>query len=84
MLLMDNCSSHITSDAIGLLTKGRVRVITFAPHTTQIFQTSDVTPFGALKRHPRSELPSGNEEVTVQFLMKACHGFKQVTVDFKR
>jgi hypothetical protein len=48
--LMDNCPSHAIDDAIGLLTKSRVSVITVAPHTTQIFQILDVTLFGVLKR----------------------------------
>jgi hypothetical protein len=76
-----NWSSHIKSDMIGLLTSGQVRVITVAPRTTQIFQVFDVTFVGVLKRHPRHELPFGDEEVTVKFLMKVYHGFKQRTVD---
>jgi hypothetical protein len=34
MLLMNNCSTHVTSDMIGLLAEGRVRIIILAPHTT--------------------------------------------------
>jgi hypothetical protein len=81
MLLMDNWSSHIISDKIGSLTERRVRVITFAPHTTQIFQIFDVAFFGILKRHPRYELPFGGQKVTMKFLMKVYHGFKQITDD---
>jgi hypothetical protein len=35
---MDNCSSRVTSEMIGLYTSVRVRVITVAPPTTPIFQ----------------------------------------------
>jgi hypothetical protein len=63
--LMDNLSSHIASDMIGCLTEGRVRVITFAPHTTQIFQLFDVTQFDVFKRRPRYKLAFRDEEVTV-------------------
>jgi hypothetical protein len=66
---------------IGLLTEERIRVMTFAPHTTQIFQLFDVTLFDALKWHPRYELAFVDEEVTVKNLMKVYHGFKQITVD---
>jgi hypothetical protein len=66
VLLMDNCSSHIDSDVIGLLTEGRVRVTIFALHTIQIFQVFDVTFSGALKRHPRYELAFGDEKTAVR------------------
>jgi hypothetical protein len=38
VFLMDNVSSHITSDGIGLVTEGWVRVITFVSDAIQIFQ----------------------------------------------
>jgi hypothetical protein len=38
LLLMDNCSNHITADVIVLLTEALVRFITFAPHTTQRYE----------------------------------------------
>jgi hypothetical protein len=50
VLLMDDCSAHITDDMIRLLTEAWVRVITFAPDTTHIFQVLDLTLFGVLKR----------------------------------
>jgi hypothetical protein len=34
VLLMDNCPNHVTDHSIGLLTEARVRIITFAQHTT--------------------------------------------------
>jgi hypothetical protein len=80
-LLMNNWSSHITSDMIGFVPEGRVRVITFAPHTTQIFQIFDVTLFDVLRRHSRYVFPVGDKEMTIKFLMKVYHGFKQMTVD---
>jgi hypothetical protein len=62
VLLMDNLSSHITSGMIGLLTEGRLRITTFAPHTTQIFQVFDMALVVALKKHPRYELPFTGEK----------------------
>jgi hypothetical protein len=81
VLLMDNWSSHITSDMIGLLIEERVPVRAFAPYTTQIFQVFDVTLFDVLKRYPRCELPFGDGKVSVKCLMKVYHGFKRRTVD---
>jgi uncharacterized PurR-regulated membrane protein YhhQ (DUF165 family) len=69
-------SYHVTDDVIGLFTEARVRVITFAPHTTQIVQILDVTLFGVLKRRPRYQLLFEDEKETVQFRMKVNHDFK--------
>jgi hypothetical protein len=71
VLLMDDCPSHITGDVMPLLTEARVRIITFAPHTTQSFHVFDVTLSGILKRRPRYELPFEDEKETGKFIMKA-------------
>jgi hypothetical protein len=36
VLLMNNCSPHIKEALVAFLTSARVRVVKFAPHTTQI------------------------------------------------
>jgi hypothetical protein len=84
VLLMDNWSSHIINDIIGILNAGRVPIITLAPYTTEIFQIFDVTLFNILKRYPRCELVFEDEEMNMQFLMKVYHGFKQITLDCTR
>jgi hypothetical protein len=73
---MDNCPSHVPDDIISLLTEARVRVITFAPRTTQIFQVLDVTFFGVLERRLGYKLPFEDEKETVEFMMKVYHDFK--------
>jgi hypothetical protein len=50
VVLIDHCSCHITSDMMDLLTAGRVRVVTFAPHTTHIFQMINLAYFDHLLR----------------------------------
>jgi hypothetical protein len=47
------------------LSSARVRVVTFAPHTTQIFQLLDVTLFGFFKREEKYHLPFGDLGMTV-------------------
>jgi hypothetical protein len=49
LLLMDNCSPHMGEAVIAILTREYVRVITFVPHSTHIFQVLDLVLFGALK-----------------------------------
>jgi hypothetical protein len=56
VLLRAHCSAYVTGDVLRILTEARVRVITFAPHTTQVFQILDLTLFGVLKRCTRYEL----------------------------
>jgi hypothetical protein len=65
---MDSCSDQVPDDVIRLLSEGRVGVIAFASHTTQVFQVLYLIFFGVLKRRPRDELP---------FSMKADHDFTQ-------
>jgi hypothetical protein len=50
VLLMGNCPSHVGEHVLGLLRDAQVLVITWPPHTTQIFQELDLSQFGALKR----------------------------------
>jgi hypothetical protein len=80
VLLMDNCSPHVPDDVVAVLTNARVRVITFAPHTTHVFQMLDVALFRALKKRA-SRLEMWNEEPgTVAFIIKLYHDFKQTIV----
>jgi hypothetical protein len=51
VLLMDNYSPHVSDDVVAVLTHTRVRTITFAPHTTHVFQMLDVILFGGRKKH---------------------------------
>jgi hypothetical protein len=64
LLLMDNCSAHVSDDAIRILTGAGVCVIAFAPHATQSFQVLDLTLSGVLKRRPRYEPPFDHARAT--------------------
>jgi hypothetical protein len=72
--------AHALDHAISLLTEAGVRVITFAPHTTQVFQVLDLTLFGLLKRCPRYKLPFDNDNTTSTFIMKVYYDFGQTMV----
>jgi hypothetical protein len=50
ILLMDNCSIHTRPEVLATLRNHNVKVITFPPHTTEIFQTLDLYLFGIFKR----------------------------------
>jgi hypothetical protein len=66
---------------ITLLTEARVRVTTFAPHTTQSFQVLDVTLFGTFKRRAKNELPFEDMKASVKFIMNGCHDFKRTIME---
>jgi hypothetical protein len=81
VLLMDNCSPHLTPTVIELLTSARVRVVTFAPHTTHIFQVLDLALFGVLKRRGQYHLPLDDENKTADFIKRVYHNFRQTMID---
>jgi hypothetical protein len=66
---------------IALLTEARVRVRTFALHTTQIFQALDVTLFDVFKPRPRYELPFEEAKATIKLIMNVCHDFSRTMVE---
>jgi hypothetical protein len=76
-LLMAHCSADVSDDVIRILTEARVRVITFAPHLTQVFQILHLTLFGVLKRCPRYELPFDENNATVRVITKVYHDVTQ-------
>jgi hypothetical protein len=67
-------------DVIAVLTNTRVRVITFAPHTTHVFQMLDVMLFGPVKKHAIGLEVLNEEPGTVALIFKLYHDFKQATV----
>jgi hypothetical protein len=81
---MDNRPSHVTDDIIGLLTEARVRIITFAPYTTQIFQVLDMILFGCSQRASEIRIALGDEKVAAKWIMKVYHNVKQALVEFNR
>jgi hypothetical protein len=72
VLLMANCSPHITRAVLELLSTADVRVVTFAPqpHTTQIFQVLDLSLFGMSKRHGQSQLRFEDDAGSPWFMSK--------------
>jgi hypothetical protein len=82
VLLMDNCSAHVSNDVIHILTEAKVRVITFAPRTTKVFQLLDLTLFGVLKLDPRYGLPFDDAKATVKCMMKVYRNFRHTIVPF--
>jgi hypothetical protein len=49
VLLMDNCSVHVTPEIFRLLGENHIKIVTFAPHPTNIFQALNLSFFGVFK-----------------------------------
>jgi hypothetical protein len=58
-------SPQVISDVMDLLNMARVRVVTFAPITTQIFQLLDLIVFEIFKHEEKYHLLFGDFETTV-------------------
>jgi hypothetical protein len=81
VLLMDDCSPHMADEVVALLTSLRIRIITFTPHMTHIFQVLDVVLFGAMKKHD-TDLTNLDETLSAAaFLIKVYHDFKQTMIE---
>jgi hypothetical protein len=80
VLLMDNCSPHVSDEVVAVLTNARVQIIIFAPHTTHIFQMLDVVLFGALKKHANGLKMFDEEQPAPAFLLRAYRDSKQTMI----
>jgi hypothetical protein len=81
VLLMDSCRPHVTQEVLDFLTEACVRVVTFAPHTTNIFQILDLTLFGVFKRQRQYRLPFETENHTSNFLLNIYKDFLSTMID---
>jgi hypothetical protein len=80
-LLMDDCPNQATEEILSLLRDARVRIITWAPHTTRIFQELDICLLGVLKRREKYRLPFDDDRRTTGFLLKIYGMFKQTMIE---
>jgi hypothetical protein len=71
----------MADDIIALLTSLRVRIITFTPHTTNIFQVLDVVLFGAMKKHDTGLKDLDETLPAAAFLLRVYHDFKQTVIE---
>jgi hypothetical protein len=78
---MGNYPSDVTDDALGLFRDAQVRVMSSAPHTTQIFLRRGVSLFGVLKQRQRYKLPFDKTKGTTAFLFNINHTSKSTTIE---
>jgi hypothetical protein len=64
VLLCDDCSSHIDEGIKQLLADNNIRLATFQPHTSHLFQPLDLVPFAGFKREKSEvhvKIPVGSQ-----------------------
>ena len=64
VLLIDNCPSHSDEELYRRLAEENIRVITFPPHTTNLFQPLDLVTFHVYKQEKsnmRSKYKKGSQ-----------------------
>jgi hypothetical protein len=71
----------MSDDIIAILTRERVKIVTFAYYTTHIFQMLDMIGFGALKKYATGFETLDEESWTAAFLLKIDRDFKQTMVE---
>jgi hypothetical protein len=74
VLLCDDRTAHIGDEIKVLLARDDVRLITFPPHTSHLFQPLDLVAFGVFNREHGDlmvKLPRGSQVWQVTKLMKA-------------
>jgi hypothetical protein len=64
-----------------MLVDHRVKVLTFPPHTTHIFQSLDLSLFGNFKKRMNYRLPLETDETTAGFIKRLFHMMKQTLVE---
>ena len=79
VLLMDNHSTHCDPEILEILAKNRVIVITFPPHTSNIFQMLDLVIFGALKNVKKGLTPKETLNEVAALTEKIFRAYEQVT-----
>jgi hypothetical protein len=86
VLLMDNWSPQLSHLVIDLLSNSSVRIVNFAPDTTQIFQVLDLdfALFGLLKRRGQYQLTFGDDTRSARFIKKVYHDFRSTMADINR
>jgi hypothetical protein len=77
VLLMDNCLVHNRPTPLRKLADHRVKLITFPPHTTHVFQSLDLSICGTFKKRMSYQLPFDNDETTPGFIRRIRHNAKQ-------
>jgi hypothetical protein len=74
----------MSDDLIAVITRERVKIIRFAPHTIHIFQMLNVVLFRALKKSATSLTKLEEEQTIAALIIKIYHDFESTMIDVNR
>jgi hypothetical protein len=81
ILLMDHCPNQVGEEILSLLRDTGVRIIIWAPHTTNIFQKLEICLFGVLKRGGQDKFPFDGDRAKTGFLPMIYRAFNQTMIE---
>jgi hypothetical protein len=61
VFLCENCSSHSDEEIVQAFASHNIKLLTFPPHTSNMFQPLDLVTFGILKREIQVKLPAESQ-----------------------
>jgi hypothetical protein len=78
VLLMDNCSAHVAPEIFRLLGENHIKIVTFASHTTNIFQTLDLSFFGMFRTKKEFWMDQDDDKTFTATIHKLVRQFHSV------
>jgi hypothetical protein len=78
VLLMDNCSAHVTPGIFRLLGEFHIKIVTFTPHTTNIFQALDLCFFGVFKTKEKFWMDQDDDKTFTATIHKLVRQFHSI------
>jgi hypothetical protein len=76
---MDNCSTHVTPEIFRLLGENHIKIVTFAPHTTNILQALALSFFIVLKTKEKFWMDWYDDKTFTAMIHKLVCQFHSVT-----
>jgi hypothetical protein len=76
LLMMDNGSSHVTSDIFRFRGQNHIKIVTFVPYVTNAFQVLDVSFFRVFKRKEKFWMKQDDGETfptTIRTIVRQFH-----------
>jgi hypothetical protein len=78
VLLMDKCSSHVTPEIFRLLGENHIKILAFAPHTTNIFQALNLSFFGMFQTREKFWMDQDDDKTFTAMIRKLVRQFHSV------
>jgi hypothetical protein len=75
---MNNCSAHVTPAIFRLLGENHIKIVTFAPHSTNVFQALDLSFFGVFKTKKKFQMDQDDNKTFAATIHELVRQFDSV------